>query len=142
MGIGDNVRGAAENALKDLAGLSAPNDDAHAPEPGDPSDEIKVHSSISEGSNAGEGRPETALDGTDRTSGPVEGHSHGTAEATVPGDGGPGASGGEAAEGEASVAGHPHGVTGPGGLPEPDPDGLRADPSEGGGDPTTSMGRG
>ncbi len=100
MGIGDNVRGAAENALKDLAGLSEPNDDAHAPEPGDPSDEIKVHSSISEGSNAGEARAETAVDGTDRTSGPVEGHGHGNAGHTVRDDDGPGASGGNAAADE------------------------------------------
>ena len=101
MGIGDNVRGAAENALKDLAGLSEPNDDAHAPEPGDPSDEIKVHSSISEGSNAGEARAETAVDGTDRTSGPVEGHGHEARRGyTVRDDDGPGASGGNAAADE------------------------------------------
>ena len=146
MGIGDNVRGAAENALKDLAGLSGPNDDAHAPEPGDPSDEIKVHSSISEGSNAGEARAETGGDGTDRTSGPVDVHGHGSAGHIARDDDGPGASGGNAPADEdedaKSVATPPHGVPGPGGLPEPNPDGLRADPSEGDADPTTSMGRG
>ena len=56
MGIGDNIRRSAEDALRDLAGLSEPTDDAHAPEPGDPDEGIKVHSSISEGSNAGDVR--------------------------------------------------------------------------------------
>lgn len=144
MGIGDNVRGAAENALKDLAGLSEPNDDAHVPEPGDPDEEIKVHSSISEGSNAGEARAETLADAANRTDGTVEARGHGSAGTPVPseGDDGSGAPGGEAAAGEESVARPARGVPGPGGLPEPDPDGLRADPSEGDGDPTASMGRG
>jgi hypothetical protein len=57
MGIGDNIRGLAGNAMKDLAGLSEPADDGHVPEPGDPDEDIKVHSSVSEGSNAGEGEP-------------------------------------------------------------------------------------
>lgn len=144
MGIGDNVRGAAENALRDLAGLSEPNDDAHVPEPGDPHDEIQVHSSISEGSNAGEAGAEAVADGADRTDGSVEGRGHGSAGTRVPSEGGDGseASGGEAAAGEENVSRPARGIPGSGGLPEPDPDGLRADPSEGDGDPSASMGRG
>jgi hypothetical protein len=65
MGIGDGIEKAAENAMEDLAGISRPTDDGHAPEPGNPDEEIRVHSSISEGSNAaddsdqarGTGRP-------------------------------------------------------------------------------------
>lgn len=65
MGIGDNVR-AAEHALKDLAGLSERTDDGHVPEPGDPDETIKVHSSISEGFNAGAAERGSA-GGTGRT---------------------------------------------------------------------------
>jgi hypothetical protein len=142
MGIGENVRGTAENALKDLAGLSEPNDDAHVPEPGEPYEDIKVHSSISEGSNAGEPRP--AVDSRDRPGAPEEAPGHGTDGNIIPSDGGdnPGASGSEAAPGEANHSDPPRGVPGPGGLPDPDPEGLRADPSEGDSDPTASTGRG
>src|SRR3954453_4247233 len=52
MGIGDGIKKAAENAMEDLAGVSRPTDDGHVPEPGNPNEEIRVHSSISEGSNA------------------------------------------------------------------------------------------
>jgi hypothetical protein len=52
MGIGDSIGKAAENAMEDLAGTSEPTDDAHAPEPGTKDDDVQVHSSISEGSNA------------------------------------------------------------------------------------------
>ncbi len=52
MGIGDNISKAAENAFEDMAGLSKPTDDGHVPDPGAPDEEINVHSSISEGSNA------------------------------------------------------------------------------------------
>ena len=54
MGIGDSIGKAAENAMEDLAGTSEPADDAHAPEPGASDDDVQVHSSISEGSNAGD----------------------------------------------------------------------------------------
>jgi hypothetical protein len=52
MGIGDSIGKAAENAMEDLAGTSEPTDDAHVPEPGTKDDDVQVHSSISEGSNA------------------------------------------------------------------------------------------
>src|SRR5918994_2124528 len=52
MGVGDSIKKAAENAMEDLAGTSDPHDDARVPEPGDRDDDIQVHSSISEGSNA------------------------------------------------------------------------------------------
>ncbi|MFE5837115.1 hypothetical protein [Arthrobacter sp. NPDC056493] len=96
MGIGDSMGKAAENAMEDLAQTSDPTDDAHVPEPGAEDDDIQVHSSISEGSNAAD-----------------------------------------------ESAGAPtHGVPGPAGLPDPDPEELRADPSEGDQDPGTGLGRG
>ena len=55
MGMGDSIRKATENAMKDLAGTAPPADDAHAPEPGAADEDIQVHSSISEGANAAEG---------------------------------------------------------------------------------------
>jgi hypothetical protein len=48
----NGIKKAVENAMEDLAGLSEPADDAHAPDPGNPDDDVQVHSSISEGSNA------------------------------------------------------------------------------------------
>src|SRR6188472_2277664 len=54
MGIGDSIEEAARNAVEDLAGTADRTDDGHAPDPGDPNEEIRVHSSISEGSNATE----------------------------------------------------------------------------------------
>jgi hypothetical protein len=55
MGIGDSIGKAAENAMEDLAQTSDPTDDAHVPEPGASDEDIQVHSSISEGSNARDG---------------------------------------------------------------------------------------
>lgn len=156
MGIGDSIRKAADNAMKDLGGTSEPTDDAHVPEPGDPDEEIKVHSSISEGSNAADAAE-------DRAGGP--GGEAGTGVNIVPGRGGPaGGPGGSdagtpagtaesgtaepgtaepgAAESGDDTPEPPRDVPGPGGLPDPDPDVLRADPSEGDSDPSTGMGRG
>ena len=151
MGIGDSVRGAAENALKDLSGLSQPADDAHAPEPGEPGEKIGVHSSISEGSNAEEdadrsrpgaaGSRDTALDRQQSAQAP----GHGAAGNIVSGEGGGEGTGADSAGDEASdeaAARPPRDVAGPGGLPGPDSGGLRADPSESEGDPSSSMGRG
>lgn len=140
MGIGDNIRRSAEDALRDLAGLSEPADDAHAPEPGDPGDEIKVHSSISEGSNS----EDAPGDGPDRAPEPQRAPAHepgrGTSGNILSEDGN--VSGDGPARTREADDGPPRGVPGPGGLPEPDPNGLRADPSEGEGDPSASMGRG
>jgi hypothetical protein len=52
MGIGDSIRKAAENAMEDLGGTAEKSDDGHTPDPGNPQDDVQVHSSISEGSNA------------------------------------------------------------------------------------------
>lgn len=52
MGIGDSIGKAAENAMEDLAGTSDPVEDSEVPNPVDPNDDVEVHSSISEGSNA------------------------------------------------------------------------------------------
>jgi hypothetical protein len=152
MGIGDSVRGAAEDALRDLSGLSQPADDAHTPEPGDPGEKIGVHSSISEGSNA-----EKDADHSRPDSGSRDSTLHRQESAQAPGHGAAGHAGhaghivsdegggeGTGAElaGEGAGAGPPRDVAGPGGLPGPDSGGLRADPSESEGDPSSSMGRG
>ena len=154
MGIGDSIGKAAENAMEDLAGTSEPTDDAHVPEPGAKDDDIQVHSSISEGSNAmdddspagagtgGTGSSQgtgTAVSGGAGTGGAAAGS---TAGAAGEGDTGTGtgiqdAGGIGAAEG----SGTPGYVAGSAGLPDPDPDELRADPSEADQDPTTGMGR-
>ncbi|MEE2570334.1 hypothetical protein V1638_13130 [Pseudarthrobacter sp. J64] len=57
MGLGDSISKAAENAMEDLAGTSTPEEEAAAakkgtPDPADPQDDVEVHSSLSEGSNA------------------------------------------------------------------------------------------
>jgi len=139
MGVEDSIRKATENAMEDLAGTSKPVNDQQVPEPGEKDDDIQVHSSISEGSNAmdqdlpsKENRPT----GRRRAPGEPDG---GTRAASSDYDGGthrgedPTAASGDASSGD---------VAGPAGLPSGDPDDLRADPSEGGGDPSTSMGRG
>jgi hypothetical protein len=138
MGIGDNIRGAAESALKDIAGLSERTDDGHAPEPGNPDDPIKVHSSISEGSNA-----EEAAEGSlDSGEGPKSVPGSGTDSGAVPDNENQATPSGGETETREYVQDPPHDVPGPGGLPAPDPGGVRADPGETDGDPTTSMGRG
>lgn len=63
MGLGDSIGKAAENAMEDLAGTSAPQEETAQgqdkkpgmegiPDPADPNDDVEVHSSLSEGSNA------------------------------------------------------------------------------------------
>jgi hypothetical protein len=155
MGIGDSIGKAAENAMEDLAGTSEPTDDAHVPEPGAKDDDIQVHSSISEGSNAMDDDDSSAAAGTGRT-----GSSQGTGTAAGAGAGTGGAAAGStagtAAEGDtgtgtgiqdaggigaAEGSGTPGHVAGSAGLPDPDPDELRADPSEADQDPTTGLGR-
>jgi len=136
MGMGDSIRKAAENAMKDVAGTAPPADDAHAPEPGAPDEEVQVHSSISEGSNAMEGERE----------------SQDEAKGALPDAGGtrePGTSGRQTAGTQEPAAGSgpdeagapPRDAPGAAGLPNPDPDELRADVSEGDTDPSTNLGR-
>lgn len=131
MGIGDSIKKAAENAVEDLAGTSRPTDDAHVPEPGAPNEDIRVHSSISEGSNA--------MDDGDkgpRGSGDVQSPEENTSR-----DGGGIPLKSSVAEADSEVREVPRGVPGPAGLPDAGPDALRADPSEADADPTTEMGR-
>ena len=144
MGIGDSIGKAAENAMEDLAGTSSPTENAKVPEPTDPNSDVEVHSSISEGSNAMQAEKDKApgLKAGPAT-GPVSSH---PAEPA----GGRDASGGSAAEpatdsAAATAAGEavpvPRDVPGPAGLPDGDPDALRADPGEGDEDPSTEPGR-
>ncbi|MEV7660511.1 hypothetical protein [Paenarthrobacter sp. NPDC089316] len=138
MGVEDSIRKATENAMEDLAGTSDPVDKGQVPEPGEKDDDIQVHSSISEGSNAmDEDLPpkESRPTGRRRAPGEPDG---------VKNTGGNGDDAGtrQASEDDADVPAASGDVTGPAGLPSGDPDDLRADPSEGGGDPSTSMGRG
>ncbi|WP_309073776.1 hypothetical protein [Paenarthrobacter sp.] len=145
MGVEDSIRKATENAMEDLAGTSDPVDDGHVPEPGDKDDDVQVHSSISEGSNAMDEdlspdntqRSHTATgDAPHRNAGA---HETGARDADVrDADGGTHQDG----ETDADVSAGSGDVSGSAGLPSGDPDDLRADPSEGGGDPSTSMGRG
>jgi hypothetical protein len=151
MGIGDSIEEAAKNAMEDLAGTAPKSDDAHTPDPGDPKEDIRVHSSISEGSNAMEAEKEKAPGlKTGPAPGPVSESPLGgdtdetnndRAEAGR-GTGDDGLTGSAAAAGGAAAAGTggPGGVAG--GLPDSNPDELRADPTEGDQDPSTSTGRG
>lgn len=153
MGIGDSIERAAKNAVEDLAGTADRTDDGHAPDPGDPNEDIRVHSSISEGSNATDTvdptenpsgtppeqpqtKPDEAPPLDDPRSDPAPYEQPSPHEDTAPG-GNPESGGGPAQHG---VPGRE--VPGSGGLPDANPDELRADPSEADGDPTTSMGRG
>ncbi|MBT2534080.1 hypothetical protein J7E83_18505 [Arthrobacter sp. ISL-48] len=140
MGIGDSIGKAAENAMEDLAGTSKPTEDAHVPEPTDLNSDVEVHSSISEGSNAMEAEKEKAPGlKTGSATGPISGNP------VSPGDE-PGAgtdSGGPSEAGSpADAPDVPRDVPGSAGLPEGDPDALRADPGESDEDPSTGMGRG
>ncbi|WP_251036838.1 hypothetical protein [Arthrobacter sp. ISL-28] len=158
MGIGDSIGKAAENAMEDLAGTSKPTDDAHVPEPGTRDDDVQVHSSISEGSNAmdNDGGPGTsgAASGSPETPGPETGGSEargsdtagsetGAADTAGPDTGSAEAGGTTDSGGIGAAEGSdlPRDVAGSAGLPDPDPDELRADPSEGDQDPTTGLGR-
>ncbi|MBT2564976.1 hypothetical protein J7I84_00435 [Arthrobacter sp. ISL-85] len=60
MGIGDSIGKAAENAMEDLAGTSRPTEKTDVPDPADPNDDVEVHSSLSEGSNAMEAEKQKA----------------------------------------------------------------------------------
>ncbi|MHC6591472.1 hypothetical protein [Arthrobacter sp. C152] len=60
MGIGDSIGKAAENAMEDLAGTSRPTEKLDVPDPTDPNDDVEVHSSLSEGSNAMEAEKQKA----------------------------------------------------------------------------------
>ena len=149
MGIGDSISKAAENAMKDLGGTAEKSDDGHAPDPGDPTDDVQVHSSISEGSNALDDGASTTGAGAAAGSVPRSESEPGTDPSReTPGD--PGGSPLDAPPpapteepGGTPPLNDPHDVPGPGGLPDPDPEDLRADPSEGAEDPGAgSMGRG
>ena len=143
MGIGDSIGKAAENAMEDLAGTSTPTEDAHVPEPTDPNSDVEVHSSISEGSNAMEAEKEKAPGlKTGPATGPVSGNP------ASPGDQQDGPDTGESDTRERMDTGSPTGapdvprdIPGSAGLPEGDPDALRADPGEGDEDPSTGLGR-
>jgi hypothetical protein len=156
MGIGDSIGKAAENAMEDLAGTSKPTEKLHVPDPTDPNDDVEVHSSLSEGSNAMEAEKQKAP-GLKAGAAPDP-----VSEAPLGGDvderdseqdeagsepGGTAGTGATGLTGNASAptggtAGVPRDVPGSAGLPEGDPDELRADPSEGDQDPSTSTGRG
>lgn len=146
MGIGDSIGKAAENAMEDLAGTSKPTEKLNVPDPTDPNDDVEVHSSISEGSNAMEAEKQKAPGlKTGPAPGPVsENPFGGDADETdndrANDDGGlagsataPGGGAESAQEGVSGVSG---------GLPDSNPDELRADPTEGDQDPSTSTGRG
>ncbi|WP_256871590.1 hypothetical protein [Paenarthrobacter nitroguajacolicus] len=137
MGVEDSIRKATENAMEDLAGTSDPVNDGRVPEPGEKDDDIQVHSSISEGSNAMD--EDLSPNDTQRShtaTGDAPRHRD-TGHTATP-DGGTH----QDAETDADASAGSGDVSGPAGLPSGDPDDLRADPSEGGGDPSTSMGRG
>ena len=161
MGIGDSIGKAAENAMEDLAGTSKPTEKAHVPDPADPNDDVEVHSSLSEGSNAMEAEKEEAPGlKTGAAPGPVSENPFGGdagpdeptgsnggsgGNATDQDDAGPAGSASAPGSASAGAGGSPVGagrVPGSGGLPESNPDELRADPSEGDQDPSTSTGRG
>jgi hypothetical protein len=152
MGIGDSIGKAAENAMEDLAGTSKPTEKLNVPDPTDPNDDVEVHSSISEGSNAMEAEKQKAPGlKTGAAPGPVSESPFGgdidetnndRAEAgRGTGDDGPAGDASAPTGGTgAAGSGGPSGVTG--GLPDSNPDELRADPTEGDQDPSTSTGRG
>ena len=157
MGIGDSIGKAAENAMEDLAGTSKPTEKTHVPDPTDPNDDVEVHSSLSEGSNAMEAEKEKAPGlKTGAAPGPVSANPFGGDEEAGNPEGGSGSGTGGSRtadqddDGLAGSASAPEGgggvgaggVPGPGGLPESNPAELRADPAEGDQDPSTSTGRG
>jgi hypothetical protein len=147
MGIGDSIGKAAENAMEDLAQTSDPTDDAHVPEPGASDEDIQVHSSISEGSNAGDddlGPQSNRTTYTPQGPGTEASGGQGTSGSDESADGSAGAAAtaGLGAAGNTDAEEAQRGVPGPAGLPEPDPEELRADPSEGDQDPGTGLGRG
>ncbi|XAS73368.1 hypothetical protein VUN82_05875 [Micrococcaceae bacterium Sec5.1] len=143
MGVEDSIRKAAENAMEDLAGTSDPVDDQHVPEPGAKDDDIQVHSSISEGSNAMDSEsPDKAAQTTSDRSFAVAGDGEAHEEPTTRSAGVTDSDMNQEREGDRDVPAASGDVPGPAGLPNGTPDQLRADPSEGDEDPSTSMGRG
>lgn len=132
MGIGENISKAAENAMEDLAGTSRPTEATDVPEPTDPNSDVEVHSSLSEGSNAMEAEKEKA---PGLKPGPATGP---VSTNPAPSDNERGTTESERAD----TPDVPRSVPGPGGLPESEPGELRADPGEGGQDPSTGLGRG
>lgn len=146
MGIGDSIGKAAENAMEDLAGTSDPTEKMDIPDPADPNDDVEVHSSLSEGSNAMEAEKQEAPGlKTGAAPDPVSSSPLGGDSGDTDRDGsGPGTTDddGGLAGGATAPAGAAGGrVAGPAGLPDGNPDELRADPSEGDQDPSTSTGR-
>ncbi|MCR1160802.1 hypothetical protein NEK97_04945 [Paenarthrobacter sp. UW852] len=137
MGVEDSIRKATENAMEDLANTSKPVNDQQVPEPGEKDDDIQVHSSISEGSNAMDEDLSPKPTGRRRAPGEPDG---GTRAASSDSDGG--THRGDDVTSDATSEASSGDVAGPAGLPSSDPDDLRADPSEGSGDPSTSLGRG
>lgn len=121
MGIGDNISNAAENAFEDMAGLSKPTDDGHVPDPGATDEEIKVHSSISEGANAADDSPgqRTGPGEPDR---PAPGDKHAGTEGNIVsqenGATGSASNSGDGKETADDVDALPRHVPGPAGLPE------------------------
>ena len=152
MGIGDSIGKAAENAMEDLAGTSKPTEKTDVPDPTDPNDDVEVHSSLSEGSNAMEAEKQKAPGlKTGAAPGPVSENPFG-GDADEAGNAERGEQTGRAPD-DARLAGDATAPTGgagatqgspgvSGGLPESNPDELRADPTEGDQDPSTSTGRG
>ncbi|MFF1830497.1 hypothetical protein [Paenarthrobacter sp. NPDC058040] len=141
MGIEDSIHKAAENAMEDLAGTSDPAPkDRQVPEPNTQDDDIQVHSSISEGSNAMDS--ETPEEQAEDRSFAVDGHGEAHEEHPHHDAGVTDSDINQDREGDRDVPNAAGDVPGPAGLPEGDPDALRADPSEGGEDPSSSMGRG
>jgi hypothetical protein len=149
MGIGDSIGKAAENAMEDLAGTSDPVEKRDVPDPSDPNSDVEVHSSLSEGSNAMEAEKQKAPGlKAGAAPGPVSESPFGgdvddRRDDQANDDGGladsasaPGGSAGSASDGG---TGNVSGVAG--GLPDSNPDELRADPTEGDQDPSTSTGR-
>ena len=137
MGIGDSIGKAAENAMEDLAGTSKPTEKMNVPDPTDPNDDVEVHSSISEGSNAMEAEKEKAPGlKTGPAPGPVSESPLGGDVDETNNDRAEAGSG----TGDGGLTGSTGGVAG--GLPDSNPDELRADPTEGDQDPSTSTGRG
>jgi hypothetical protein len=149
MGIGDSIGKAAENAMEDLAGTSDPVEKRDVPDPSDPNSDVEVHSSLSEGSNAMEAEKQKAPGlKAGAAPGPVSespfggdvddtGNDPANDDGGLAGDvsapaGGAGSEGGGSTESVSGVAG---------GLPDSNPDDLRADPTEGDQDPSTSTGR-
>jgi len=145
MGIGDSIGKAAENAMEDLAGTSKPTEKLDVPDPTDPNDDAEVHSSLSEGSNAMSAEKQKAPGlKTGAAPAPVsDSPLGGDVDETDNDRDGTGSTDDDGLAGDATAPTGGGGTTaGPAGLPDSNPDELRADPTEGDEDPSTSTGRG